>query len=131
LSGAARARLYYGNNANYHDRIKADAEQPQEEQSASGRAQDSAITSNEKRILDKQRQAQVRKLEKQEAEILKTLEELEKTKTALEAELALPEVYSNGENTKAVKQKLDETTSMIETKSHEWEEISKIILSTD
>jgi ATP-binding cassette subfamily F protein 3 len=89
------------------------------------RGQEGALSVNEKRVLDKQRQAQRRKLERQEAEILHALEELEKAKAALEAELALPEVYSNGEKAKAVKQKLDETATAIEGKSREWEEVSK------
>jgi len=83
------------------------------------------VTNIEKRILDKQKQAKVRKLERQEAEIIKSLEELEKEKIKLETELARPDVYSNGEKAKAVKLKLDECTAVIEAKTREWEGISK------
>jgi ATP-binding cassette subfamily F protein 3 len=64
----------------------------------------------------------IRRIERQEAEILKALENLEKEKNRLEAELSLPQVYSNGEKAKAVKLKLDETVSAIDSKTREWEE---------
>ena len=80
--------------------------------------------SNNKRLLDKQQQSVVRRLRRQEEEILKTLEELEKEKQKIEAELASPEVYSSGEKTKAAKLKLEQCALTIETKTAEWEKLA-------
>jgi ATP-binding cassette, subfamily F, member 3 len=122
-----RARLFYGNYAYYLDRIIEEIEgavsktvqkSPRMEKTTEPQPK---ATSVDKRAADKQRQAIVRRLERQEAELLKTLEELEKTKTALEAELSLPQVYSNGQRAKEVKNKLDDCTAAIEAKTAEWE----------
>jgi ATP-binding cassette subfamily F protein 3 len=64
----------------------------------------------------------LRRLQRQEEDILKALENLETEKTRLEAELTRPEVYANGEKAKTVKQRLDLVAGMIETKNAEWEE---------
>ncbi|AEF80649.1 ABC-F family ATP-binding cassette domain-containing protein [Leadbettera azotonutricia] len=80
------------------------------------------LSAAERREQEKQRQSQVRRLERQEAEILARIERLEKERSALEAELARPEVYSSGEKAKAVKAKLDQTTAAIDTGNREWEE---------
>jgi ATP-binding cassette subfamily F protein 3 len=69
----------------------------------------------------KQRQTQIRRLERQEAEILKELEALDAEKKRLEAEISRPEVYSNGEKAKAVQAKLNEATTVAEAKTREWE----------
>jgi ATP-binding cassette subfamily F protein 3 len=122
-STPARAQLFYCNYAYYLQRASYGAQDTQSCIETKPQTKAEAI---EKRALDKQKQAQARRLERQEAEILKALEELEKTKTALEAELSLPEVYSNGEKAKAVKQKLDECTAAIETKTAEWETLISI-----
>jgi ATP-binding cassette subfamily F protein 3 len=117
----AKMRLFYGNYAYYLDRIASE--------STGGRQQEvkqvKQKSSGEKRIEDKQKQALIRRLERQEAEILKVLEELENEKSALETRLALPEVYSNGEKAKDVKNKLDECAAAIEAKTKEWEAIYK------
>jgi ATP-binding cassette, subfamily F, member 3 len=122
-----RARLFYGNYAYYLDRMTAETERTlpktavktaRTEKTSSAEPQ---LTYADRRTADKQRQAAVRRLERQEAELLKTLEELEKTKADLEAELSLPEVYSNGRRTKELKNKLDDCTAAIEVKTAEWE----------
>jgi len=122
----ARAKLFYGNYGYYLEREKSSAnnEKPllNKEEKTENKIE-AAYTNEQKRAIDKQKQAALRKLEKQEAEILKALEELETEKSALETELARPEVYSNGEKAKNVKQKLDECVENIEIKTHEWEEI--------
>ena len=79
------------------------------------------LTAGEKRELDKQRQTKIRRLERQEAEIIAALETLEAEKTRLETDLARPEVYSSGEKAKAVTARLNETAAAIETKTAEWE----------
>ena len=123
----AKAKLFYGNYAYYLD-SKANAgvkegEAQTQKNKVSADEKTQNISNAEKRILDKQKQAQVRRLERQEAEIMKTLEELEKEKASLEEELARPDVYSNGEKAKAVKIKLDECTANIEVKTKEWEAV--------
>jgi len=122
----ASAKLFYGNYAYYLEReYKTDNAEPiisgnEQKKNTHSEAQPS-LTNEQKRAADKQKQAILRKLERQETEILKTLEELEEKKSALETELARPDIYSNGEKAKSVKQKLDECTSAIEIKTHEWE----------
>jgi ATP-binding cassette subfamily F protein 3 len=134
VSGSpAVARLFYGDYAYYLERLDREAGEGQPE---AGETQPKAgeggianpakfpeddFSDIERRALLKQRQTIIRRLERQEREILKTLEELEAGKATLEAELARPEVYSNGEKAKAVKRKLDETTAAVEHKTREWE----------
>jgi len=118
--GPARARLFYGNYAYYLDRIAN--EKDGKEKTETSPVQKS---SGETRAIEKQKQTNIRRLEKQEAEILKTLEELEKAKSLIEGELATPEIYSNGEKAKTTKLKLDECTAEIEEKIKMWEEVSK------
>jgi ATP-binding cassette subfamily F protein 3 len=83
-----------------------------------------SLTAGEKRERDKQRQTLVRRLERQEGDILKSLENLESEKIRLEAELARPEVYSNGEKAKAVKLRLDNCAAAIDAKTAEWEKLA-------
>jgi ATP-binding cassette subfamily F protein 3 len=136
-------RLFYGDYRYYLDRVAAESEgmgheennrQVQlqtntEEISDSNSANTSTISTNddsitaaERREKEKQRQAKVRRLERQEAETLAAIETLEKEKSALETELARPEVYSSGEKAKAVKTKLDQTAAAIEAANRDWEE---------
>ena len=82
------------------------------------------LSAGEKRERDKQKQALVRRLERQEGELLKNIAELENEKAALEAELARPEVYSSGEKARAVKLRLDNCAAAIETKTAEWESLA-------
>jgi ATP-binding cassette subfamily F protein 3 len=77
---------------------------------------------SELREISKQRQTLIRRLEREEGEILKALEKLEAEKAALETELGRPEVYSSGEKARAVKARLDGVTAELEGKGREWEE---------
>jgi len=113
------ARLFYGNYAYYLERLGSEGTDAKEE-TKTAQPEKSQF---EMRAVSKQKQAAIRRLEKQEAEILKTLEELESQKTQLEAELSRPEVYSNGEKAREVKQRLDECTTAIEAKTREWEAV--------
>jgi ATP-binding cassette subfamily F protein 3 len=79
------------------------------------------LSDTERRAFTKQRQAIVRRLERQEGEILKALEALEAEKTALEAELSRPEVYSDGEKARTVKRNLDNVNAKATEKTREWE----------
>ncbi len=130
-NSAARARLFYGNYGYYLDRINSEAAGtdgiPLKNRTAETAPEKRAGTgansnANEKRILDKQRQSVIRKLQRQESEILAAIEQLEAEKKRLEAELSRPEVYSNGEKAKSVKQRLDECAASIEIKTAEWEQ---------
>jgi ATP-binding cassette subfamily F protein 3 len=116
----ARARLFYGNYSYYLDR--AASEGAGENEKVKPVKQKS---SSETRAADKQKQTHLRKLDRQEAEILKTIEELESLKSKLEAELSLPEVYGNREKAREVKLKIDECTEVIEKKTIEWEQINR------
>ncbi|GHV29114.1 ABC transporter ATP-binding protein [Spirochaetia bacterium] len=77
---------------------------------------------SELREMGKQRQALIRRLEREEGEILAALETLEAEKAALEIDLGRPECYSSGEKARAVKEKLDGVTAELERKGREWEE---------
>jgi ATP-binding cassette subfamily F protein 3 len=79
------------------------------------------LSAAEQREALKQKQTLIRRLERQEEEILAELEALEAEKAALEAELGKPEVYSSGEKTRAIKAALDAATAAAEGKSREWE----------
>ncbi|MCL2805346.1 MAG: ATP-binding cassette domain-containing protein [Treponema sp.] len=115
------ARLFYGNYAYYLER--ADSAQADSVQKTEIKEQETG-DNEQRRIEEKQRQAALRRFERQEAEILKELEELEAEKTFLDAQLARPEIYSNGEKAKNIKQKLDLNAQKIEIKTKDWEEIA-------
>ncbi|MCL2809795.1 MAG: ATP-binding cassette domain-containing protein, partial [Treponema sp.] len=121
-TSAASFKLFYGNYGYYLDRIKNDVSETEKGVSIANIKQ--TTDNKEQRADNKQKQAIIRKLQKQEKEILVILEELEEKKNALEAKLALPEVYSNGEKAKEIKEKLDECTAEIETKTREWEAVA-------
>ncbi|GHU60629.1 ABC transporter ATP-binding protein [Spirochaetia bacterium] len=80
------------------------------------------IKASEHRELSKQRQTLIRRLEREEGEILRDLEKREAEKAALETELGAPAVYSSGEKARAVKARLEEVTAALEGKGREWEE---------
>ena len=84
-------------------------------------ADQAAPSAAERREMEKARQTVIRRLQRQEAEILKSMEELEKEKQKLETRLVQPDVYSDGEKARAVKQKLDEASAALEAKTREWE----------
>ncbi|MDR0637189.1 MAG: ABC-F family ATP-binding cassette domain-containing protein [Treponema sp.] len=117
-------RLFYGNYAYYLERATALSEKTalsdKRQDAASPKAQ-TARNGIAEREAGKQRQTLLKRLERQEAEILAHIEGLETEKARLEAELARPDVYSNGEKARAVKARLDETAARLEAKTAEWE----------
>ena len=139
-AAGARARLFYGNYAYYLERVSSGDGGPDVglanspdvglakngNEIESGRSSD--ITANktaaEQRQINKQRQTEIRRIRRQEEEMLGIIDQLEKERARLEMELSLPVVYSNGEKAKAVKQKLDEHTAAIAEKNAEWETIA-------
>ncbi|MCL2276273.1 MAG: ABC-F family ATP-binding cassette domain-containing protein [Treponema sp.] len=123
----ARAKLFYGNYAYYLDRQNREqsGEITYKKNDDNKAGEDQSIINNEKkRVIEKQKQTALRKLEKRESEILKILDDLEKEKTYMEVELTLPDIYSDGKKIREVKQKLKELQARIETKTGEWEEIT-------
>ena len=144
---AARARVYYGNYAYYLEKTSwapaarvidnSSRKGAEDAKDAKGRGDNNKTGGNNKaggnnieqmnameiRMLSKQRQAEVRRLQRREEELLNAIEELEKEKFRLEAELSHPAVYSNGEKARAVKLKLDECVAEIEAKTEEWEKL--------
>jgi len=128
-ASSSRARLYYGNYAYYLEKTMSNEQLAM----SKGRGSNKTSGSNggdtqksvvELRALNKQRQAELRRLQRQEAELLNAIEGLENEKSRLEAELSLPAVYSNGEKARAVKQRLDECVAALEAKTLEWETLT-------
>jgi ATP-binding cassette subfamily F protein 3 len=135
-----RAKLFYGNYAYYLERICAEGDTENSTEKDDGEITNDIIKpigintitvdNNIKpdgvnqRQINKQRQTDIRRLQKQEAEILNIIEGLEKEKIRLETDLSRPEVYSNGEKAKAVKQKLDECAAAVAGKNAEWEAVA-------
>jgi ATP-binding cassette subfamily F protein 3 len=142
-SEPAVSRLFYGDYAYYLDRIEreeagapgaapvtgavsmAAPPPPAEEEAVPDRSplpKTILIKGQERREAEKQRQALIRRLERQEAEILQSLEALEAEKAALEEKIGRPEIYSNGEKVRAVQIKLNNVTGAIEIKTKAWED---------
>jgi ATP-binding cassette subfamily F protein 3 len=141
--GASRARLYYGGYGYYLEKIGTGdwglgtekLGMRSEELGIGNRGvsdshlkplnpEPRTLNPTEQRAYNKQRQAELRRLQRREEELLNAIEGLENEKSRLEAELSLPEVYSNGEKARAVKLRLDECVAEIEAKTGEWEAIN-------
>ncbi|MDR1100380.1 MAG: ABC-F family ATP-binding cassette domain-containing protein [Treponema sp.] len=90
--------------------IKAGREQP--------------LSAGERREQEKQKQTLARRLRRQEEEVLRALENLEAEKTRLEAELARPEVYRNGDKARSVQSRLEVLAGEIKTKTGDWENLA-------
>jgi len=140
-AGPARVRLFYGGYAYYLDRIKTEKEADEfadnknstaKNVSGIGQTVDTGVADTgvgdnsaaEQRLKNKRHQAEIRRLERREAELLAAIEELEKEKKRLETELSRPEVYSNGEKARALGVKLDRCTVAITEKNSEWEALA-------
>jgi len=142
-AASSRARLFYGNYGYYLEKIGSGgaatppwgvgsgAKQKSDEQGTGNREQgtenNNQKSATEQRAQNKQRQAEIRRLQRQEAELLNAIDGLENEKSRLEAELSLPEVYSNGEKSRAVKQKLDECIAALKARTAEWEAVAALI----
>ncbi|MDR1105108.1 MAG: ATP-binding cassette domain-containing protein [Treponema sp.] len=130
-------RLFYGNYSYYLERLEREARadspdaapSPPRAEPAGGRRapEPGPLSGQDRREREKQRQALLRRLQRQEGEILAALEALEAEKAGLEAELSRPEVYSNGEKARAVKLKLDGIAGAIEGKTGEWEDTAALL----
>jgi ATP-binding cassette subfamily F protein 3 len=118
-------RLFYGSYGYYLDRAAQAAAQAQEEEKISVEKPlvvEQHRQSSLGREAQKQRQTLIRRLERQEEEILANLAALEAEKAGLEAELSRPAVYSKGEKAREVSARLKELEPRIEALSKVWEE---------
>ncbi|MDR0554070.1 MAG: ABC-F family ATP-binding cassette domain-containing protein [Treponema sp.] len=124
--GSPAQRLFYGDYAYYLHRVEQETAERDNAAGAGnlseGATRPDPAPAAERREAGKQRQTLIRRLERQEAEILKVLDAMERDKAALEAELARPEVYSAGEKARATQFKLEEVTAQINGKNQEWED---------
>lgn len=66
-----------------------------------------------------------RKLEKELEKIEEKIATLEEKKKTLESQMADPNVYSNGEKSKAVQKQIDDVTLQLESLSSDWEEVAE------
>ena len=73
---------------------------------------------------EKKRKNERKRLEKEEERLMEEIAKAEEEKTLLEQQLALPEIYSDGNKSRAVQQKIEEIDKKIETLSTNWETIS-------
>jgi len=131
VNDSSRARLFYGNYAYYLEKIgsgesEVGSRDTEKSKKVPGTISDIKSVA-EQRAQNKQRQAELRRLQRQESELLNAIDQLENEKSRLEAELSLPDVYSNGEKARAVKQKLDECIAALKAKSTEWETVAALI----
>ena len=122
-------KLYYGNYAYYLDKLEReqsgqDEVQVSAQNKETEKIHDTSFGAAEFREADKKRQAQQRRLQREEEQILKIIEDLEQEKQKLIDEIQKPEVYSNGEKAKSVQARLDEVNAKIDTASEAWEAIA-------
>lgn len=75
----------------------------------------------------KKAEAEKRKLQKEVEKLENQILEIEEKKEALENQMALPEVYSNGEKAKAVQKEIDELTAKLDELNAAWEKAAELI----
>ena len=71
----------------------------------------------------KQQKNRLRKLESEEEKLLKNLEELENEHSRIQAEMAKPEVYSDGEKVRQLQRKMEENEASQSRISEQWENL--------
>ncbi|MCL2126821.1 MAG: ABC-F family ATP-binding cassette domain-containing protein [Treponema sp.] len=140
-SAPSRIRLFYGDYGYYLEKTGGEKAGGGEESGSNNKNPDrtangtlaadgkaagrASLSAAEQRALNKRRQTETRRLERQEAELLREVEELESKRARLESELSRPDVYSNGEKAKSVKQKLDDCARALAEKTAEWETVAE------
>lgn len=120
LSGG-QGRLFYGNYAYYLERIEQESALPQETARLSPPKEQSLSAAARYREEEKKRQAQIRRLERQEAELMERIEQLEAEKQSIEEALADPATYLQGQRVKELQGALTEVSRLLETANAEWE----------
>jgi ATP-binding cassette subfamily F protein 3 len=121
-------KLFYGNYAYYLDKLEREQNGQDDipssnQKKESDKLQDTIFDAAEFRESEKKRQAQQRRLQREEEQILKELETLEQEKQKLTEEIQKPEVYSNGEKSKAVQAQIDIVSVKIDAAGERWEKI--------
>jgi ATP-binding cassette subfamily F protein 3 len=124
LDSPTRVRLFYGNYSYYLEKVSGEGTNDIIGDTNNNRTNTVNISAAEQRAQNKLYQSNIRRFQRQEAEMLEAIEELETEKTKWEAEMSRPAVYSNGEKARAVKQKLDEIATAIKAKTVEWEALA-------
>jgi ATP-binding cassette subfamily F protein 3 len=116
LSSESGARLFYGGYGYYleHARVQ-EREIPKTPEK------------NEDRRVSKERQAQLRRLKKNEQQLLEELEALETEYKRLEQLLSQSGVYRDAVKARETKAALDKTKIAIDTKSGEWEQTARLL----
>ena len=148
-----RPRLFYGNYTYYLERLASEAETQGQTQLSSGNSSgngsrsaslsnavsrpiiDSTVTEAAPgtaslsaagyREAEKKRQSQIRRLERQEADLLASMDQLETEKARLEQELARPEVYADGTKVRDVQARLDGILRNIDMLTTQWEQVAR------
>jgi ATP-binding cassette subfamily F protein 3 len=121
--GPARVKLFYGNYGYYLEKTGGETLDSIKQENVSSTANTAAGSAAALRAQNKQQQALMRRLDRQEAELLNAIGELESEKSRLETELSRPEVYSVGEKAAETKRKLDACAAALSQKNAEWESL--------
>ncbi len=116
-----RATLYYGDYAYYLWRKEQQVEQPGE-----AVKEPAGVSKGEQvRLAEKARQGMLRRLEREEAELLSEIEHLQAESVELEQAMAREEVYRDGEKMKAIRNKLAQLRKRQEQSLSRWEELER------
>ncbi|MBO4438156.1 MAG: ABC-F family ATP-binding cassette domain-containing protein [Spirochaetaceae bacterium] len=125
------ARLFAGDYRYYLERLAAEqagAPTDTSTNEAKAAAQAALQPKNEAQTSqlsweeEKRRKNEKKRLEREEEQLMNEISEAEEEKAALEAELALPAVYSDGAKSSAVQKKIEEAEQKIEKLNARWEE---------
>ena len=137
----SRVRNFPGDYRYYLDRIAAESAAANggsadfRSDAANGRpaglpatsASAEVLSGAELRAFEKQRKAAKRKLEREETELMEEIAEKESEKSAQEHILATPEVYTDGEKSKMVQQKIESLEQTIEALTVRWEAVTEAL----
>ncbi|MBN1523805.1 MAG: ABC-F family ATP-binding cassette domain-containing protein [Spirochaetales bacterium] len=118
-----RARLFTGNYGYYAGRIEQEQEQVSSAQKSSGKTQ-TARTSNDHEAA-RQRKTRLRRIEREEAELLSEIDRLSAERETLMHELSLPEVYADGGKVKELTGKVTWNTECEKKLLEKWEHLEE------
>ena len=116
-----RATLYYGDYAYYLWRKEQQEEQPGE----TVKRPAGVSKGGQARHTEKARLGRLRRLEKEEAELLFKVEHLQAESVELEQAMAREEVYTDGEKMKEIRNKLAQLKKRQEESLSRWEELER------
>jgi ATP-binding cassette subfamily F protein 3 len=127
-------QLLYGNYGYYLERCR---EKKETKETLEASARETSATEPEttgkvaegrlSREAAKKRQSVIRRLQRQEDEVIVRIETLEAERSRLEAELARPAVYSNGEKARTVQARLVQTGALLDAATADWEALTKAL----